>query len=444
MSLLESLALLKSDDNWNTNDRHLLFGPSSVLARAVQQACHHNGNSDVLKVLAEIVSQHRAEEFGPRVLGKLSRDSSRRDFEVRERLMVLENLDRICDALLGGSIADSQSNVKDDANTRIAAPGTREAEIEKWLRAIASHHQQEPVCLPILTIIDGQKLLPGATVVPSAAATTPVLEAAVAELRVTRFESQTLEFVQRPGCLGLTVLSRGEHNQRNEPTGFADGLDNAWTLFFKAQQTTSDPVGGYCWSIARHAEEEEHALALLRLHDRSLEAAFLCALWAAAGGVPGHDGIGNDHLDEFGTVTATLGTLEEGADDPGQIPLHRVSGLARKAVAAFSRGLTLIVVASEQWPSDQDEVDEAFEAAGVEDWQDKLQICPVETAGEAFDELIRSSRYTRFYQESVRASFVADYYEIDDDGNRIAPEEDDAPAESADANSEEESSVDGS
>lgn len=102
------------------------------------------------------------------------------------------------------------------------------------------------------------------------------------------------------GVMGLTTLSV------DETEGFSDSVQRVWD----GSSLAADDAHRYAWSIVRHPQAKPDSLALPRLHDRSCEAAFLCTLWAASGGIPGDDDdkrMGVDSLDIRSTVTAKLG-----------------------------------------------------------------------------------------------------------------------------------------
>lgn len=232
------------------------------------------------------------------------------------------------------------------------------------------------------------------------------------------------------GCVGKLVMDRFQHGNVLYPHPFAVGLcyigletnDGFLAATHRAFAQSGIPAGyRFRWRIqpSNLNSESSSPLHVPILKDRSCEAAYLCALWAANGGIPNGDPeedqlVDGEGLDPYASVTATL--------DEGQgkdTKLGMISGLPEKALAAYHHGITLIVVAIDQMEKDKGDIDAIFEKNEIKDWEETLSIKEVATAGEAFHELIRSSRFTRIYHEAVIADFAGQFYEIDDEGNPI-------------------------
>lgn len=232
------------------------------------------------------------------------------------------------------------------------------------------------------------------------------------------------------GCVGKLVMDRFQHGNVLYPHPFAVGLcyigletnDGFLSATHRAFAQSGIPAGNrFRWRIqpSNLNSESSSPLHVPILKDRSCEAAYLCALWAANGGIPNGDPeedqlVDGEGLDPYASVTATL--------DEGQgkdTKLGMISGLPEKALAAYHHGITLIVVAIDQMEKDKGDIDAIFEKNEIKDWEETLSIKEVATAGEAFHELIRSSRFTRIYHEAVIADFAGQFYEIDDEGNPI-------------------------
>ena len=232
------------------------------------------------------------------------------------------------------------------------------------------------------------------------------------------------------GCVGKLVMDRFQHGNVLYPHPFAVGLcyigletnDGFLAATHRAFAQSGIPASNrFRWRIqpSNLNSESSSPLHVPILKDRSCEAAYLCALWAANGGIPDGDPeedqlVDGEGLDPYASVTATLGE-GQGKDTM----LGMISGLPEKALAAYHHGITLIVVAIDQMAQDKGDIDAIFEKNEIKDWEETLSIKEVATAGEAFHELIRSSRFTRIYHEAVIADFAGQFYEIDDEGNPI-------------------------
>lgn len=232
------------------------------------------------------------------------------------------------------------------------------------------------------------------------------------------------------GCVGKLVMDRFQHGNVLYPHPFAVGLcyiesetkDGFLAATHLAFAQSGIPAGNrFRWRIqpSNLNAESSSPLHVAKLKDRSCEAAFLCALWAANGGIPEGDPeedqlVDGEGLDAYASVTATLGE-GQGKDTK----LVKIDGLPEKALAAYLHGITLIVVAIGQPAQDKGAIDAIFEKNEIKDWEETLSIKEVATAGEAFHELIRSSRFTRIYHEAVIEDFAGQFYEIDDQGNPI-------------------------
>jgi hypothetical protein len=232
------------------------------------------------------------------------------------------------------------------------------------------------------------------------------------------------------GCVGKLVMDRFQHGNVLYPHPFAVGLcyigleeDDGFLAATHRAFAQSGILAGnrFRWRIqpSNLNAESSSPLHVAKLKHRSCEAAYLCALWAANGGIPNGDPeedqlVDGEGLDPYASVTATLGE-GQGKDTE----LGMIKGLPEKALAAYHHGITLIVVAIDQMAKDKGDIDAIFEKNEIKDWEETLSIKEVATAGEAFHELIRSSRFTRIYHEAVIADFAGQFYEIDDEGNPI-------------------------
>jgi len=148
------------------------------------------------------------------------------------------------------------------------------------------------------------------------------------------------------------------------------------------------------WRITTHQPEAEGPdqadLHVPYFHGRSLEAATCCILWAALGAIPGREEIAKEllPLDSKATISAELGDRDGEDRDPRRISLKLVDALPFKRDAAERAGLNFMVVASDE--------------VAVSLSTDRLDVLPLKTVGEAFDHLLRCSRYVRNYQQNVR------------------------------------------
>jgi hypothetical protein len=128
-------------------------------------------------------------------------------------------------------------------------------------------------------------------------------------------------------------------------------MQRAWRL---SRAGESGCRGRWWISPFRKPDDEEHSsLEIPYLSGRSAEAAALCALWAALGGVPGEDeelDPGGLELDPRATVTASL---EQGIGR--SITLGTVHGVRDKLRAARDQGLEMVLVAAGQDPRDFEE-----------------------------------------------------------------------------------------
>ena len=224
--------------------------------------------------------------------------------------------------------------------------------------------------------------------------------AVVGELAIARC-NHAREIELRPGSIGLTALSEGND-------GFLDGTRNAWQV---ASITNGD---GFQWWL--DSVDNCTFPNYQRLHDRSCEAAFVCGLWAAAGGVPGEPAIGDDSLDDMGAVTAMLDKSNLCGRKTRVLP---VAGFPAKVDAAVKHGRLLIVAAKGQLdnrPAGREKTDRQ-----LIDPQHLQFIVEVDTVGEVFDELLLSARVARKHRESRLNQWNSKFYEVDDEGQPLQP-----------------------
>jgi len=209
------------------------------------------------------------------------------------------------------------------------------------------------------------------------------------------------------GAMGLTTLSVGEDD------GFLDSIQRVWDI----SKLASTDSHRYSWRIVRHPQAKPDSLALPRFHNRSCEAAFLCTLWAASGGIPGDDEdkrMGVDSLDIRSTVTAKLGRLPV-SGKLRDIPLEGVHGLPEKAQAAADAGIDTIIVANGHDPEELKRIPKEL--------LERIAIIPLKTMGEVFDQLVSMSRYTRRFREACSVYFRSQFQPVDDDGNPVGGEQ---------------------
>ncbi|MFO0870508.1 MAG: S16 family serine protease [Pirellulales bacterium] len=209
------------------------------------------------------------------------------------------------------------------------------------------------------------------------------------------------------GAMGLTTLSVGEDD------GFLNSIQRVWDI----SKLASTDSHRYSWRIVRHPRAKRDSLAFPRFHNRSCEAAFLCTLWAASGGIPGDDEdkrMGVDSLDIRSTVTAKLGRLPV-SGKLRDIPLEGVHGLPEKTQAADDAGIDTIIVANGHDPEELQRIPKEL--------LERIAIIPLKTMGEVFDQLVSMSRYTRRFREACSVYFRSQFQPVDDDGNPVGGEQ---------------------
>jgi hypothetical protein len=228
---------------------------------------------------------------------------------------------------------------------------------------------------------------------------------------------------ENPGRVAALEMDRLKHGSALYPHAFAVGLcyigreEDGFLAATHRAATKSGitPGNRFRWRInqSNFKSEPKSTLHVPMLKGRSCEAAFLCALWAANGGIFASNAeedklADGEGLDPYACVTATL---EAGEGKDTQLGI--ISGLPEKALAAYYHGMTLIVVAEGQLEQCQQAVAKIFRSKDINDWRDKLSIKEVRTAGEAFHELIRSERFTKIYQKAVIDDFQSQFCEIE-------------------------------
>ena len=161
------------------------------------------------------------------------------------------------------------------------------------------------------------------------------------------------------------------------------------------------------WTLRSGPEELGFSnFALPTPSGRSAEAAFLCALWAANGGIPDdpdclHDD--NLQLDDKVLLTAKLGPPVNGGSLRG-IPLQGVKGLKQKVNAAVKVGIDTVVIAHDHDKADEDAIDRGDRS--------KVTLLRVKTIGEAFDLLSALDYYSRHYRQAVCEQYTTRYQVI--------------------------------
>ncbi len=210
-------------------------------------------------------------------------------------------------------------------------------------------------------------------------------EGLVGKLAVTQLPYGNDLFYPDALAVGLATIDYGDE-------GFLSAAERVWNAAGLVSRGR-----GFKWKIRRFSKDTSK-LCTTMFKDRSCEAAFACALWSAAGVAPDGNGglIENteDELDEKAVVTAMLD--EKKLDGPGT-PLGGVKGLQKKVEAAQAAGIDLIVVAEEQ--SEIDDIKKLQAEFGI-------QIVPVATLGQAFEELISSNRIMRAYRLAIEDAWL--------------------------------------
>jgi hypothetical protein len=248
--------------------------------------------------------------------------------------------------------------------------------------------------------------------------------ALIARLAVTPYTSPQPGIHPHLGFNGFTGFSRLSESapSKSDDESWESALANAWTVSGFSNADQSRPKS-FLWRIEAFSNEPD--LAFERFHQRSCEAAFVCALWAASGGIPGDkdtDLLLSD-MDPLAGVTAMLNMNQIKGADTTLLP---ISGFIAKLQAAAKAKLEVVIVAKGQMENiekeenperkkDGDRMKELDEAI-----LKQVEVKEVETVGEAFQELIVQGRLTRWYTSGALANWNERFYEIDDEGNRIA------------------------
>ncbi len=379
----EELLQIGNFDTWSKSS-HTMLGPTSTLARAVR----------ILHLDARTREQAVASFGGRDAFSEFLRSFHEALNAAQEKSKTKSNFEFIYQGLqeeYGQAVQQAQSTIS-----------ALTAHLERLCGQVASTTESEDSLpktsrLGILLVSTGREShnAPGQT---RSAVPNQIESAVVGELNIARC-NHAREIELRPGSIGLTALSEGDD-------GFLDGTRNAWQV---ASFTNGD---GFQWWL--DSVDNCTFPNYQRLHDRSCEAAFVCGLWAAAGGIPGEPAIGDDSLDDMGAVTAML----DKSNLCGRMTrLFPVAGFPAKVAAAVQHGRLLIVAAKEQLdnrPAGREKTDRQ-----LIDPQHLQYIAEVDTVGEAFDELLLSSRVARKHRENRLNAWNAKFYEVDDKGQPI-------------------------
>jgi len=246
--------------------------------------------------------------------------------------------------------------------------------------------------------------LPGRLGLPCRTARVPLLlydpresHGRIALLTVTLVRDNGCAFCPDPLAMGLTALWKrpagvgDEYDAYRDPQNIHDSMQRIWRLAGLAQQ-------GYRgrWSFTALTGETiqglpkpggARSLDVPSLSGRSAEAAVCCALWSAAGRVPG-EAEQDLPLDRQATITARLDARDR-VENPRDIPLGPVEGLPAKLRAAKGH-LQIVLVARGQ-----------HDATG----HSGLDVDPTATVGAAFERLLAMYRHVRNYQEHVEGQW---------------------------------------
>ena len=388
-----------------SSEKSKVFGPDSTIAKAMQALATNSGEKGLAEKLLETFDNvDRLEEK----LNLLCTDDSRKEFELQQRVTILKSLTRICTLLSSGKKPANNLQQNASANARIEHSDDEShgkvkfQPAENWLAN--SIKPLNTIRLPLLLVNDGRSGIAGGKRTAD--------KGVVVELIIDRFDNSELVFAQKPGCLGLTVISREQ--EKGQEVGFATAIDNAWVCFC-ASMAKSNRSQGFRWAIKSHLRESTSRACLSRLHHRSCEAAYVCALWAAAGGIQGKQS-SDDQLDEFASISATLDELN--MHSPEETLLKGVGGLSDKISAAIRCGITLIVVANSQWNEEKDSIIQAVTSFNSKksNWQEECHIVGADTIGEAYEVLTSSHNILQKHHAAVSAAWLNQWDEDPETG----------------------------
>jgi len=206
----------------------------------------------------------------------------------------------------------------------------------------------------------------------------------VAQLTVELIFDGSLCFRPDPWFQGLTALDEG-----NDGESFHQAMQRAWRRsgLYRCRCRGRWHVSGFRRPDAGTAGPFGTAI----LSGRSAEAAACCALWAALGFVPGEDRpqeAQSLELDPLATISAHL---VKGEESGRAIRVGPVTGVPEKLKAARAAGLEMILLADGQEP--QHYADHRKERPG--------DPVLVQTAGEAFEQLLVYRRTLKNYQDHI-------------------------------------------
>lgn len=246
---------------------------------------------------------------------------------------------------------------------------------------------------------------PGRRVPPTTSAALPVLlyderlsAGAVALLTVELIQGQGTGFHPDPARMGLTAFGLGESRELN----ILRSMQHAWRCSQVAER-------GYRarWKITTFRgkngqdQDDQQLFTAPTLEGRSLEAATCCALWAAAGGIPGeHNHVAEpQQLDPSGTVTATIELPDNQPlpAKPAELRLGEIAGWVPKVNAAKARKLDLVLHCDKQSGVTKD--------LEMLDGNKVISLTPCRTISEAYHWLIGMQAVEEAYRQEVSLSW---------------------------------------